>query len=311
MNYEMKRVVITGGSGPVGLALIRKLLKENKEVLLLQRETSDRAKYLPDDERICVQYCSLENLKYYRPEKLDKKYDVFFHLGWTNTKRDGRNDFQKQKDNISYSLEAVRVAQELGCHTFIGAGSQAEYGRCSEILTDETVCKPETAYGIIKHAACYATRSLCDKYGIRHIWPRILSAYGIYDNENSMLISNILRALKNQTLEFTKGEQIWDFIYLDDVANALYLMALYGVNHAIYPVASGAARPLKEYIDILCKKLKVMDSSKIKIIPYGQGQVMHLEADISKLKKDTGWLPKVSFEDGIEQVIQFYRKRIE
>jgi len=120
-----------------------------------------------------------------------------------------------------------------------------------------------------------------------------------------------LRALKNQTLEFTKGEQIWDFIYLDDVANALYLMALYGVNHAIYPVASGAARPLKEYIDILCKKLKVMDSSKIKIIPYGQGQVMHLEADISKLKKDTGWLPKVSFEDGIEQVIQFYRKRIE
>ena len=42
-----------------------------------------------------------------------------------------------------------------------------------------------------------------------------------------------------------------------------------------------------------------------------QGQVMHLEADISKLKKDTGWLPKVSFEDGIEQVIQFYRKRIE
>ena len=41
MNYEMKRVVITGGSGPVGLALIRKLLKENKEVLLLQRETKN------------------------------------------------------------------------------------------------------------------------------------------------------------------------------------------------------------------------------------------------------------------------------
>ena len=53
MNYEMKRVVITGGSGPVGLALIRKLLKENKEVLLLQRETSDRAKYLP-----CLLYTS-------------------------------------------------------------------------------------------------------------------------------------------------------------------------------------------------------------------------------------------------------------
>ena len=303
----MKRVVITGGSGPVGLALIRKLLKENKEVLLLQRETSDRAKYLPDDERICVQYCSLENLKYYRPEKLDKKYDVFFHLGWTNTKRDGRNDFQKQEDNISYSLEAVRVAQELGCHTFIGAGSQAEYGRCSEILTDETVCKPETAYGIIKHAACYATRSLCDKYGIRHIWPRILSAYGIYDNENSMLISNILRALKNQTLEFTKGEQIWDFIYLDDVANALYLMALYGVNHAIYPVASGAARPLKEYIDIIGQNANKNVTIGYGDIPYGPLQVMYLCADITALREDTGFEPRYSFEDGIKETIEWCR----
>ncbi len=97
MNYEMKRVVITGGSGPVGLALIRKLLKENKEVLLLQRETSDRAKYLPDDERICVQYCSLENLKYYRPEKLDKKYDGFFIWAGQIQKEMGEMIFKNRK----------------------------------------------------------------------------------------------------------------------------------------------------------------------------------------------------------------------
>lgn len=310
MNYQIKRAVITGGSGPIGLALIRKLLQENVEILLFQRKNSDRSKYLPKDDRICIKYCSLEELKNYNPKKQENGYDVFFHLGWTNTKKDSRDNFEKQQENISYSLEAVRVAQQLGCHTFVGAGSQAEYGRTSSILTEETICKPETAYGVMKHAACYATRSLCDRYGIRHIWPRILSAYGIYDNEQSMLISNILRALRNQDLEFTKGEQIWDFIYLDDVANALYLMALNGVNHAIYPVASGNAKPLKEYIYVLCKKLDIIGLGNIKIIPYGQGQVMHLEADISKLKEDTGWSPKVSFEDGIEQVIQFYKQRL-
>lgn len=309
MNYEINKAVITGGSGPIGLALIRKLLKENVKILLLQRKNSDRLKYLPESKLLQIHYCSLEELKYYVPQKDDDKYDVFFHLGWTNTKRAGRNDFQRQQDNIGYSLEAVRVAHELGCHTFIGAGSQAEYGRCSDILTDETLCQPETAYGVTKHAACYATRILCDNYGMRHIWPRILSAYGIYDNEQSMLISNILKALKNQTLEFTKGEQIWDFVYLDDVAEAFYLMALHGVNHAIYPVASGTARPLKEYIDIMCEKLQLKDFNNIKIIPYGQRQVMHLEADISKLKRDTEWTPKVKFEDGIERVIQFYREK--
>lgn len=302
---QIKKVVITGGSGPIGLALIRKLLMENIEILVLQREYSARSMYLPKHELVNVRYCSLENLKSYIPESSD--YDIFFHLGWTNTEKGKRDDLVLQKENVSYSCDAVQLAYRCGCHTFIGAGSQAEYGRHEEALKQDTLCKPETAYGVMKLCACHATKILCKKYGIKHIWTRILSGYGIFDNVNSVLVSAILNTLEDKKTEFSKGEQIWDFIYLDDIADALYLIAQKGKNGAIYPIGSGKAKPLKDYLSILYEKLDKKEYMELGKIPYNDLQVMYLKADITVLYEDTGWLPRTEFEDGIDKVISFYK----
>ena len=305
MNNTMKKVAMTGGSGAVGLALIQKLLSQNIEILLFQRKDSERTRYLPQDEKLHIEYCSLEKLGEYIPKEQD--FDVFFHLGWANTKREMRDNIEEQNKNVIYSCHAVDVAHQLGCHTFIGVGSQAEYGRKEVPLTGEMLCEPESAYGVMKLCACYTTRMLCKRYHMRHIWTRLLSGYGIYDNIDSMLISNILNSLHKKKVKFSKGNQIWDFIYMDDVANALFLIAQKGKNDAIYPIGSGEARPLKEYIKILCDKLGEPSEMGLGEIPYSENQVMHLAADISELKEDTGWMPMVSFEDGIERVIEFYR----
>lgn len=301
----MKSAVITGATGGVGLALIRKLLKEKTEILILTRRDSARNIYIPKNELICVEYCSLEELHGY--EAKGKNYDVFFHLGWANTSREMREDLTEQQKNVGYSLEAVETAHKLGCHTFIGAGSQAEYGRHNEPLRSDTLCEPETAYGVMKLGACYGTRILCERYGMRHIWPRILSGYGIFDNVDSMLIANILNALEGRTLAFSKGEQIWDFVFMDDIAEALFAIAERGKNNAIYPIGSGKAKVLKEYIEIMCRKLGVWDETALGRVPYGKKQIMYLAADISKLTSDTGWVPKVEFEEGIQRVIEFYK----
>ena len=162
MEYKIKKAVITGGSGGVGLALIKKLLAEKIEILVFQRSESERKKYLPNDPRLKVEFYSLDELSGYVP--MEKDYDVFFHLGWTNTQKRYRDDLKKQEENVSYSCDAVELAARMGCHTFIGAGSQAEYGRVSVPLRGDLLCQPETAYGIMKLSACYATRFLCNKY---------------------------------------------------------------------------------------------------------------------------------------------------
>ena len=305
MEYKIKKAVITGGSGGVGLALIKKLLAEKIEILVFQRSESERKKYLPNDPRLKVEFYSLDELSGYVP--MEKDYDVFFHLGWTNTQKKYRDDLKKQEENVSYSCDAVELAARMGCHTFIGAGSQAEYGRVSVPLRGDLLCKPETAYGIMKLSACYATRFLCNKYNMRHIWLRILSGYGIYDNVNSMLISNIIKSINKQDLAFSKGEQIWDFIHMDDIAGAMYAVSQRGTANAIYPIGSGEAKPLYEYIKIMCGILGEDWKKSIGKVSYSENQVMYLSADISELTRDTGWKPQIAFEDGIRQVIEFYR----
>lgn len=304
MEHQVKKVIMTGGSGPVGLALIRKLLSEKAEILLLQRELSDRRIYLPEDEHLHIHFCLLEEIENYIPKETD--YDVFFHLGWA-VQPTTRNDLKKQNENVKCSVAAVELAKRANCHTFIGIGSQAEYGRHNKMLQEDTLCMPETAYGIMKLCACHSTRFLCQKYGIRHVWARILSGYGFFDNMSSVLVAAILNCLNGKKMEFSKGEQIWDFVYMDDIANALYLIAKKGRDQAIYPIGSGKARPLQEYIRILCEKLGKPEDMELGKIPYSESQIMHLEADISKLQEDTGWQPEIEFEEGIEKVIAFYR----
>lgn len=304
MEYPIKKVVMTGGTSGIGLALIRKLLDENVEILMLRRKETSRDMELPEHELLHIEYCALKELKEYQPQG---SYDVFFHLGWAKTSQEERKNMMLQIKNVEYSCEAVKLAHRCGCHTFIGAGSQAEYGRHNEKLKDDTLCTPESPYGTMKLCCCHATRILCKELGIRHIWPRILSAYGIYDGLGTMLMSVIAKAVKGEKLEFTAGEQLWDFLYFDDLANAMYLLAKKGMDGEIYPISSGRPRQLKDYIYVLCERLGCLDRMELGKIPYSESQIMHLEADNEKIQKDTGWKPKVTFEDGIDRVITFYK----
>ena len=306
MNKSMlRKVVMTGGSGPVGAAFVRRLLRQDDiEILLFLRKTSTRKQYIPDDHRIKIEWYDLEELHNYVPVEHD--FNVFFHFGWSQTNKVMRHNMQVQLKNVQYACLAVELAKKMGCHTFIGAGSQAEYGRHTKVLSEDTVCKPEIAYGVAKLSANYSTRIMCEQAGMRHIWPRILSAYGPYDYDDLMIPSTIIKAIKGERLEFTEANQIWDFIYEDDLADAFYLIAEHGRHGINYPIGSGQARPLREYIEIIRDHIDPRLKLDFGAIPYGDRQTMHLEADITGLTKDTGWMPKVNFEEGITRTIAHF-----
>lgn len=304
MDYQVKKIAMTGGTGPVGMALINKLLKENINILLFQREDSPRRSILPQHKLLQVRYYSLKDLGNYEPE--EKDYDVFFHVGWAYTDASQRNNLELQSQNIKYACSAAELAHKLGCHTFIGIGSQAECGRHNEKLREDTLCNPENAYGIMKLCACHATQLICKEYGMRHVWPRILSGYGRYDNIKSVLSTTIIKAMNENELHYSSADQIWDFVHMDDVAQALYLIALRGRDGGRYPIGSGKERPLKEYILILLEKLRMADKAKFGVIPYREGQILYLGADITTLMQDTGWRPQIEFENGIDTLINFY-----
>lgn len=97
---------------------------------------------------------------------------------------------------------------------------------------------------------------------------------------------------------------MWDYLYSGDAAKAFYLLSEKGRDGKTYIWGNGKARPLKEYAEIIRKTINPAMSIDYGAIPYAERQVMHLCADISDLKQDTGWIPLTSFEEGITTVIE-------
>ncbi len=303
----MKRVVVTGPTGAIGVAFIEELIAHEIEVFAVIRPNSSRKKNIPIHKLVQVVECDLNQLVRL-PELIGKPCDTFYHLGWDGTFGNSRNNMQGQLLNIQYTLDAVAAAKALGCKRFIGAGSQAEYGRTEEKLNANTPAFPENGYGIAKLCAGQMSRIQCEQEDIEHIWTRILSIYGRYDGMNTMVMSVIRTLLKGEKPSSTKGEQQWDYLYAKDAGYAMYLLGERGISGKTYCIGSGKTRPLREYIEIIRDKIDKNLSLGIGEIPYAKHQVMYLCADITELEKDTGFAPRYEFEEGIAETIEWVLK---
>lgn len=299
----MQRAIITGATGAIGTALIENLISHNIEVLVITHYNSKRNALIPVHSLVTVKYASLENLKDLQNDT-GKEYDVFYHFAWVGTSGKDRNDLYLQYKNISYTLDAVKIASRFGCRVFIGAGSQAEYGRVEGILKPSTPVFPDNGYGIAKLCAGHMSKEYAHQLGLQHIWVRILSVYGPNDGENTM-VSSTIRKLKNREVaQFTKGEQLWDYLYSKDAADAFRLLGDNGIDGKTYVLGSGVAQPLRDYIYVIGQCLNALDFLDIGAIPYNERQVMHLCADISQITLDTGWSPTTQFKEGIINIIK-------
>lgn len=302
----MEKVIITGGTGVIGVALVQKLVREQVQVVVVHHKNSKRIHRIPKSSYIELVACDIEDISQL-PKMLKGKYDVFYHLAWADTFGEGRNNIDSQMHNIEYTLAAVEAAAKLGCKRFVGAGSQAEYGRFEGSLNAMTPTFPENGYGIAKLCAGQLSRIRCRQLGMEHIWTRVLSIYGPCDGEKTMISTVIRQLLERERPACTQGEQLWDYLYAKDAGTAFYLLGEKGKDQKVYCIGSGRAKPLKDYICCVRDMIDPQLSVGFGEIPYGEKQVMHLCADIEELTADTGFLPQYSFQEGIKETIAWMK----
>jgi nucleoside-diphosphate-sugar epimerase len=303
--------MVTGASGPLGIALVRILADLKVSVAAVVQPGSKRISDVPALHGVRIMECDLSTLAQLE-EKLPHDFDTFFHLGWAGTdSRETRKDPATHARNILYCLDAVNLSRLLGCRTFIGAGSQSELAKKDGLLPDEGAPSAEESYGIAKYAAGRLSLKLCEEYGIRHCWARIVSIYGPGERPTTGLMYCIHSLLRGEKPSLTRGDQLWDYLFSADGARALYLMALKGRHGAAYSVGSGCTRPLREYFECLRDCIDPALPLGIGEKEYPEGQIMHLCANTLRLEEDTGFVPQVAFEEGIRQTVEWVRKKLE
>lgn len=302
----MRKVVVTGATSMLGSALISRLIQDESVEIIYAviRPGSENVKRIPSDERVCYVECDIvEYDKLYT--LIDDKCDVFYHMAWprTTTYCESISDMILKCDAVKTVLEAVQVAAKIGCNKFVGAGSQAEYGLPIDgKYTVQTECSPVRADGVFHLAAGQAARIATKRLGIACIWMRIFSVYGVNDRMNSMVNDTIIKLMNGEHCSFTKSEQIWDYVYSDDVAEAFYLVGKNINEDKIYNIASGSSRVLKEYIEIIKEVVSPNAELGIGEREYPTNPIMNMIVDVSELKKDTNWYPKTDFKSGIYKV---------
>lgn len=297
----MKKVVITGATSFIGIHLIQELLKKKDyKIFAVVRPNSQYKKRIPTDKRISIIECAMEHYDMLN-QKIESA-DYFFHLAWEGARAPYRDDIEMQHNNYECAIKAMEMSESMGCQFFLGSGSQAEYGITSGLVNEQYPCNPYTAYGSEKLHACIDLKKISDKSGIRFIWTRIFSIYGKYDYPKTLIMTTLEKMHRNETIEMTAGTQLWDYLNVKDAARAMVLLAESKCDSGIYNLASGEYKSLRDFIVEIKEILKSKSMIKFGSIPYGISGPVNLIPDVSKIKSAVGWIPEISFKEGIKNL---------
>ncbi len=329
----MKRVIVTGANGFIGSNVIKRLIQEGIEVICVD---------LPDNfsniESINCSLCKFVGCDLNNPQSLkekitelfshkdiassaensctghslnDYKIDTIYNFAWRGLSEPYRSDPEIQLSNAKFSIQLLRIASELGCRRFIGIGSIMENETNSAVQKSEHKPGSGYVYGAAKFVTYSMSKCLADALGIDFIWAKITNTYGVGEKSERLINSSLLKIINGQDVDFSMAEQNYDFLYIDDLIEALYLIGLKGKPFTEYMISSGKAQPLKNYLlrfqDVVPNCTKLIFGS----IPY-TGVNLPLEVFSNKtLVQDTGFKPRISFDEGIFRTYRYLKGKKE
>lgn len=300
------KIIVTGATSFIGQNLIRRLIQKGHFIYAVVRPNSIKIKELPNSSRIKI--IELEMSEYINlDKKISEKCDVYFSLAWEGTRNAERDNHDLQKRNYQYSVEALKAIKSLGCQLMLSAGSQAEYGLCNDYVNELTIANPVTWYGKYKLKYFLEMQEFCNFYNISFREPRFFSLYGLNDFEGTMILSILKKMLKNEPCDLTECKQMWDFLHISDAVEALVCLIEKSCEDGIYNLGSGDSQPLKNYIE----EMYYLSGSKSELnfgkIPYPATGMVNVMPNIAKLKSQVGFEPRITFSEGIEQIIEGMR----
>lgn len=313
-------IIITGVSSFIGRALSRQLISEGYEVYGVVRPASKNRGELDKIPKLHIIECDMSECEKILKENIPEMY-ACVHLSWEGTDKERRQDPVINAKNEDMTLRMVRVAKKLGCERFIFSGSQAEYGvtldkvltgQASNGLINETYpSKPLSEYGKSKLRMLMACSKLCKELGMVYVHLRIFSTYGVGDHPTTLVSSCVKAFSENTHIRLTDCTQLWNMLNINDCAKAIAdtISCIFTFSGEEDPqdyvinIASEDTRPLYEFVNEIHELIGKgsCEFTRTNTSPEG---TPYLNPDISKLKRITGFVPQVSFREGIEAILR-------
>ena len=210
---------------------------------------------------------------------------------------------------VQASLELLQAFARHGGQRVVMAGTCAEYdwnyGYCTEVRTP---LAPATLYGTSKHALQLVLGAYAKQARLSAAWGRIFFLYGPREHPGRLVPSVVTALLKGEPARCTHGNQIRDFLYVDDVAAAFVALLESQVTGAVN-IASGLPVSLKDVIYGIADQLQRRDLVELGALPAAPNEPSLLVADVRRLHEEVGWRPTQTLSAGLGLTIEWWRKQ--
>ena len=303
----MRKAIVTGANGFVGTALCRELSNRNIEVIAIVRNEQEKIDSIQNLKGIRIVYSDISEFAKLNEKINDRDVDVLYHLAWVGSAGPLRGHIDVQLNNVKYTCDTVNACKAMGCKKFVFASSIMEYEVGALMATDATP-GINTLYCSAKVAADYMARTVAGALGVKYIRAVISNIYGPGELSPRLVNTSIRRMLNGEHCAFSAGEQIYDFIYIDDAAKTFVAIGEKGITNRTYYIGSQNPKPLKEFLLELRDQVDPSIEIGLGELQFNGVSLTYNEFDIHAVKNDTGFVPDVDFATGIRNTIAWIRE---
>lgn len=297
-----KKVLITGGSGFIGRHCLPLLLKHGYQVHAIAR------KPLLDIAHPNLFWYSIDlfNSNIVRDVITRVKPSHLLHLAWYAVP----GQYPTALENFRWvqaSLDLLQIFTDSGGKRILMTGTCAEYdwryGYCDDQITPLV---PSSPYGVCKHSLSQLLGSFSNCAGISSAWARIFWLYGQHEHPNRLVSSVVKSLLTDKKVECLAGYQIRDFLYVNDVANALVTILNNDLIGSIN-IGSGIPISIKELVEEIANYLDRFDLVQFRTVASCNREANLVVSNCNRLRAELNWEPQFSLIQGIENTVNFWK----
>ncbi len=306
----MKRIIITGADGFIGRYLVFEFVKNEYEVYAIVRNLEKAKNILGDIRHLHIIQCSMDQYATLHTYSCLKKIDAVLHFAWSGVSSEESKDPQIQLENVASSCVLMNEAKQLGIKKFLYAGSLMEYEHLKAFSEGFYNVSMRNIYHVAKNTARNMLKIIANNNDIDFFEITISNVYGVGEISNRFINTAMRNMLSNKPMQFTAGEQLYDFIYIEDAANAIRLVLEKGKKNKDYYIGNIIQKKLKDFIIEMRDEINPNYELKLGEIPFRGISLNYTEFDTKGIYTDCGFEPQYDFNMGVRKTADWLKDKI-
>lgn len=317
------KLLVTGGAGFIGSHLVEKLLKDNNEVIVIDNfndtynptQKRNNIKNVQSNKKYKIYEIDLRNKEdIEKVFKKEKSFDYVLHLaGVGGVRLSQKNPVFYYEENVISTINLVEVMKKYSCKDLVYYSSSSVYGNINkEKFNEEDITDtPVSIYAATKRSSEIMLYNYYLNYNFKIIIIRPFTVFGPRQRPDLAIHLFTKKILNNKEITiFGDGSMIRDYTYVSDIVNATIKSITYmSKRKKVYEIFNTASSNPKTIIEMI-KTIEKITNKKAKINYEKQpiGDVNKTYGNISKANKLLKWKPKITFEEGITNFIEWYKE---